>query len=273
MKNLIKYVFILKICFSFAQNKITISQALNIASKQSMLCERLAKDKVFKITNPNNQNTEQKLGVSLIQFEQNISILNEMDLPNDIHSKITTVEMLWIGYKKNILDKNHSSAIKTMEFNNVMLNNCNDVFKSILTLSEIKNAYPYNSNDIIFPDAYKASNDLKHLTQKISLHYNAYFSKVIAYQPDAFDNIISKINTSIDTIDKFESNDTEIKGKTTLIKKQWNDLKSIIEHVALTKFTTTDNYPKPDYVINESNKILKNVDLLTRLYKAKSDIN
>lgn len=273
MKKLINYLFILNICFCFAQKETTISQALNLASKQSMLCERLAKEKVFKVTNPNNYDIEQKLGVSLIQFERNISRLQKMVLPETTLFLIKTTEMLWFSYKKSLLDKDNISTIKTMEYNKIMFYYCEKVFTDILKYAKKNKAYPYNTSLENFSDAYIASNKIKQLSQKLSLFHNAYYSKVNDYDSINYNSIISDIDTAIVTITKIEKSNPAIDEKTKKINQEWNALKTELQNANTTNFEFKEKYPKPDYVLKKSNELLKDADLLTRHYKEQNETN
>jgi len=271
MKKILNYTFFLFFSIAFSQNKVTISQALNIASKQSMLCERLAKEKIFKVTNPNNLNTEQKLGVSLIQFEQNIALLKETELSENITTNIVTLEMLWIGYRKNILNNDKSSSIKIMEFNNVMLYHCNNLFESLLNFSKKNKSYPYNTSIKELPNAYKASNNLKYLSQKVSLYYNAYYSKIIPYDPLKLTQITQEIDNSITTILKSKKISNSLNKKIENVNLEWDSLKVSIKKATDDKFTNVLKYPKPEYVLAQTTKLLKDDDLLIRLYKETSE--
>lgn len=272
MKKLINYAFLLIFFTSFSQNSITISQALNIASKQSMLCERIAKEKIFKATNPNNLNTEQKLGVSLIQFEQNISLLKGMHLPEEIIPNVITLEMLWIGYKKNILDNSKASTLKIMEFHDILLSHSKTLFNKLLGVSEKNNSYPYNTNIKELPEAYKTTNNLKYLSQKISLYYNAYYSNVIIYDANKLNRIIDEIDNSIATIVTAKKTIDTNSIKTNEVKTTWDHLKKQIQRAIDNNFTNVIKYPKPEYVLNETSKLLRKIDLLTRQYKENSEI-
>lgn len=274
MKILINYVFLLIFSVAFSQNKITLSQALNITSKQSMLSARLAKAKIFKATNPSNTNVKQKLGVSLIQFEQNLSILREIDLPKEVHLKVSTVEMLWTGYKKNILNNDRAAVKKTIDFNNVIISYLKDVFKDILLISKASEEYPYNSKLAGFPAAYTASNNLKYLSQTLALYYNAYYSKLLEYDVTVFNDIISDIDKSIDDVQKLNvTSDIQIESKTKDLLSKWMVLKEKIHLVTQNYFVTTTDSHKPEFIFNESDALLKEADLLIRLYKAHNIIN
>lgn len=273
MKNLTSLIFIFHFCICFSQNTTTLSQALNITSKQSMLCERLAKEKVFKVTNPNYFNPEQKLGVSLIQFERNIARLKEMNLPKDTSFLITTLEMLWFTYKKNILDKDHISTIKTMEYNKIMFSFCEKTFNNLLSYAKKKESYPYNTSINNFSEAYIASNKLKDLSQKLSLYYNVYYSKVNDYDAAYFQSIFSDIDASINSIKKLKDLNPMIKEKTSEIEKEWTDLKLKMKEAVKTNFEAKENYLKPLDILKQNNKLLKDADLLTRYYKEQSETN
>jgi len=273
MKKIITYLFLCNLYVSFAQNNTTISQALNIASKQSMLCERLAKEKVFKVTNPNSFNPEQKLGVSLIQFERNISRLQDMPLPEKTLTLIKTTEMLWFSYKKSLIDKDHISTLKTMEYNKIMLSFCEKVFNDILLHAKNNKSYPYNTSKESFPSAYIASNKLKHLSQKLSLFYNSYYSRVNEYNSKDYNAVFSDIDTAMMEIGKLKESSPIISEKTKEIEKEWAALKITLQEVGKSNFEIKEKYPKPEEVLKKNDELLKDADLLTRYYKEQNDTN
>lgn len=273
MKKLINCVFILCFSIGFSQQNTSIPQALNIASKQSMLAARLAKGKIFKATNPGVSDIKQKTNVSLIQFEQNIEILKKMELPSDVQLGVTTLEMLWYGYKKALMDSSPEMLVKTIEYKDVMLDQCTKVYSSILVLSQVKCVYPYNTGAMEFPEAYCASNNLKYLSQNLSLQYNVYYSKLVKFDDDAVDASVGQIDESIVAIGKLKDlASPEIKAKTEAIEKLWVSLREDFTRVQRTNFVITDNYPRPVYIFKQCNKLLEEADLLARLYKANSSI-
>lgn len=273
MKKLIYCLFIFSSYIVIAQDNINTSQALNIASKQNMLSQRISKEKLFKITNPNNIGTKQVLGLSLIQFEKNIALLKEAKLPAKTLYKITTLEMLWIGFKENILKKDHSTAIKTTEFNEVMLSNSNAIFNDVLNFSKKNFLYPYNTFSEKFPDAYKASNDLKFLSQKLSLYYNASFSKILKDDVLNLEQTFIDIEANVKKISAYKETNKDIKDKTIAIENKWNSFKPTIKKAIQEGFSNSNNHPKPEFINNVCNELLKNADLLTRLYKQNNIVN
>ena len=98
MKNLI-YILLLSCSFSaFSQQKYTNSQAINIVSKQAMLSQRMAKDKIYKVNNINRSVVTAELNSSLILFEKNIETLqNKIELPPVLNKKVNTLDLLWVG--------------------------------------------------------------------------------------------------------------------------------------------------------------------------------
>lgn len=272
MKKLLLFILLVT-SNSFAQKTITVSQALNIASKQSMLCERLAKEKVFKATYPNNFNIEKKLIISLIQFERNISILKSFNLPENILIKIEQTDYLWKGYRETLLSKDHDSAAKAITLNNSMYSLCEEIFTEILAYAKENNLYPYNNSITNFPEAYLASNKIKKLSQRFSLFYNAYYSHIIKYNSEDFNSIIIDLDNSITNINKLKDSNNEIKEKTLQIEEIWNSLKTSTKEIIENKFSSNKNFIKPEVIITQNNELLKDSDLLTRLYKELSDTN
>ena len=57
------------------------------------------------------------------------------------------------------------------------------------------------------------------------------------------------------------------------LKNEWNELKNITSKIVDADFTKTDTDPKPEEVLIKTNKLLKDADLLTRLYTEYNNIN
>lgn len=105
----------------FSQKKTTRYQAINTVSKQSILSQRMAKDKIYKTKNRNNSTARTELISSIILFEKNMNTLKNMNSRKDIHKNIIRIELQWLGYKKSILQRAYESDKRIMSFNDIIL--------------------------------------------------------------------------------------------------------------------------------------------------------
>ncbi len=272
MKEKLIFIFLIGFVSAFSQQQITIPQAINIISKQSMLSQRMAKDKIYT-SNTEGQDSERGLISSVVQFENNLSTLKGMYLSEDIKKEITHIELLWIGYKQSIMDAESDSSNDIMKYNDVVLNVCESVFSKLLDVSKKESSYPYNTNNIKFSEAYIAANNLKHTTQRLALYYTAYFYKISKYNNPIFEKIVSDIELQVSSILDIKNLNVEYVENTESINAEWLNIKKTLEDVRNKKFISVHTSPKPEIIYEGSNKLLKYSDLLGRTYKAVNEIN
>ncbi|MGY5352436.1 hypothetical protein ACXGQW_07720 [Wenyingzhuangia sp. IMCC45533] len=272
MKKVLSILLFFAFLLSYSQQRITIPQAINIISKQSMLSQRMAKDKIYT-DNTKGEDTQRGLISSVVQFENNLSSLKGMSLPDDIQKEITHIELLWIGYKQSIMDEQGDSNDEIMDYNNVVLTVTETVFSKLLDIAKKENSYPYNTNDSKFGEAYIAANNLKHTAQRLALYYTAYFYKISKYDNPVFEKIVSDIESQVTSILDIKNKNVEYADNTDKIDTEWKNIKSILEDVRNKKFISVHTSPKPEVIYEGSNKLLKYSDLLSRTYKAVNEIN
>lgn len=272
MKLLIKVLFLFTLSTSFAQ-EVSTSQAINIIGKQCMLAQRMAKDKVFFYETKNSTSLSRELTKSVIQFEQNISILVDMPIMAEIHNKIKTMELLWIGYKQNILEKSNTANSLLVEYNPIMLNACQNIQKMLLERAQRKNEYPYSTKKPKLIGAFNATNDIKYLSQQLSFYYNSYFYKVSKYDKRIFNSIIEKIDTKINTTIAVKKNDPILGENIDTLEYDWKNIKAILANVLASDFISVHSSPDPLKINAACNAFLKDADSLIRSYKSTSDIN
>lgn len=273
MKQKIQILFLLGFISVFSQQRVTIPQAINLISKQSMLSQRMAKDKIYRSNIETKEKSQRALISSVVQFENNLSTLKGMSLSKDIEKQLTHIELLWIGYKQAILDEETDSDLIIMKFNNVILSVTQSVFTKLLNIAKSNKSYPYNTNNKQFSLAYIAANNLKHTGQRLGLYYTAYFYKISKYDNLVFEKIISDIEYQINNITDIEDVNPEYAEKTKSISDEWKGLKDLLKDVRLKKFISVHTSPKPEVIYEGSNKLLKYSDLLGRTYKAVNEIN
>ncbi len=273
MKNLFLPLLLISISTVFSQKKITNSQALNIISKQAMLSQRMAKDKMFKLHNTKNKDSEIELASSVILFEKNIKTLASIPLDTKIQEQITGLELIWIGYKKNILSKKAQSNKKVMEFNDIILDECNKIYDGILKSAKSENSYPYNSKNKPFTTAVIKTNDLKYLSQRLALYYASYFYKTNTFDNEHLKSIIKNIDQRVAKASKIKNENTHITKNINELELEWNDMKTMLNSVTTNEFISPTNSPKPGLIFEKCNNLLKSSDKLSRVYKRTSEIN
>ncbi len=270
MKKIISFTFIITTTFSFAQNNISISQALNLASKQITLCERLTKEKILS---SELSNAQSDLNLHSIQFEKNNSILKQASLPKNILAELTKIEMLWFGFKDNLKQESATSSLKALEFNNAVSEHCELVFDGLLNSAKANNDYPYNSSIENLPDVYKSANDIKFLSQKLASHYAAYYTQKADYDAHLFEAIVEGIDIKINELTLSQDSSRNVLAKTNAILADWNSLISDVKLASTHGFASNDDLVAPVLIAARCDTLMKNADSLIRQYKQISDTN
>ncbi len=274
MKKILAFALLLVSVSLFSQGRITIPQAINIISKQSMLSQRMAKDKIYYDNTSSNGERPKRLISSVVQFENNLNTLRGMKFSDKIERNLTHIELLWIGYEKSIMAKAYEdSSDEIMKFNDVILSVTSEVFDGLLTIAKQKKSYPYNTNVANFSKAYIATNKLKHTAQRLALYYTSYFYKISKYNNAVFEEIVSDIENQIFDINEVKNLNTDYIPRTEKINVEWNKIKESLKDVRAKKFISVHTSPNPETIYEGSNRLLKLSDLLGRTYKAVNDIN
>lgn len=275
MRKTLHLLLLFAFSISFSQN-VSVSQAISITNKQCMLSQRMANDKMFKLA-------EQKVGSvsqpssSVIQFEQNMEILGRTSFSPKITKELKTVELLWEGYKKLILNNQTSLNRKMIVFNDIMLEANTKVNKALLLEASLKKIYPYNEENPDFVAAYIGANDIKVLSQKLPFYlssqgamlftnYNENFSKRVL-------DLVEKMNENIEAISIMEETNENIALSVEDVVASWLAVKSNLDSMFKEGVLTLGNSSVSAKTNSLCNQLLKDADVLVRTLKSTSDIN
>lgn len=267
-----KIILLLFICLfsnkDLIAQDLTKSQIINIISKQSMLIERMAKAKITKSNDPNDSKSEFEIVSSIILFEKNIKFLEQKKYTKTFKSKVIGLKLLWAGYKKTILGTDENTYVDILRYNEIILNECNLLYDELLGVSFNSKTYPFNSKKEGFADAVVNNNDLKYLSQRLSLYYSAYYFRVSKYDNKKFTNIIEEIDLKLSYASSFRDIGSDVISKIEDLENEWTNTKQLLEQVLNNKFISTHTSPQPALIFNNCNNILKKSDQLSRAYKA-----
>lgn len=252
----------------FSQKNITRSQAINIISKQSMLSQRMAKDKIYKTNNRDHSIAQIELASSIILFEKNINTLKNMNFSDNIHQNIIAIELQWLGYKKSIIENSFDSEKRIMNFNEFILNECNTVYLKILEDAKKFNSYPYNTKNRSFSEAVINTYDLKYLSQRLALYYTSYFFKVNKFNHQDFQKIIDDIDFKIQKASIIKNTNKNVATQTNELEIEWKNTKILLNSIIQKEFISVRTSPEPVIIFEKCNKLLKSSDQLSRTYKA-----
>jgi len=274
MKAITFFTILLSFFNSFSQGKITISQAINIVSKQTMLTQRMAKDKIYKINKVNLTKVGFELNSSTILFNKNLSTLTNKSFNSNIDNEVFNLDLLWQGYKTTIdLEDKVKINLKLLRHSSVILNQCNKLYVKLLAKAKKSGIYPYNTKNSTFTQAIINNNDLKYLSQKLALVYTSYYYRNNKYNHKDFIAIVNEIDSKIDICKSISNLNGEIALKTDDLEYNWKTLKDGLTSTVEKRFISSNTSPSPEKIFDLCNLILNNSDLLGRTYKSYNSIN
>lgn len=275
MKKKLHLLLLFAFSISFSQN-VSVSQAISITNKQSMLSQRMANEKMSKI-NEGNSETLSVSSTSIIQFEQNIEILGGASFHPKIVKELKTVELLWDGYKKAILNDRTSLNRKMILFNDIILEASERANKALLLDASVKNLYPYNVDSLNFVPAFIAANETKVLSQKLPFYLNSYASKLFTYDSENISkrvlDLVTKMDINIEAISKMSGENENVTASIQNVTTSWAAIKSSLNGILADGKLTTGNSPVSTKLSGLCNQLLKDADFLVRTLKSTSDIN
>lgn len=267
MKKLLLLLTMFSTVSLFAET-LTLGQAINMAGKQRMLSQRMAKDKIYKTMNKLNDEVDKELNSSITLFEQNLKLLFAYAPTKEIKYKLEIVDLMWKEYKKNLLERSRAATSYVFSNNTSMLTSCDNVVKELITYSE---SIPKTPTSKIYDTSVLSitianSGKLRYLTQRLTLYYSSTYYKVnkdgtaeIKEAIDMFEKTLASVHVTV-------VNNSDTEEKISEIYRIWGNLKSnMYKNNEITISRDNDSMDPVD-VYKKANEILNNADQLTNLY-------
>ncbi len=255
-----------------AQTKTYLSNAVNIAGKQRMLGQRMAKDRVFMAANKNKIAASKELENTIINFEKSLKILEDFAPNETIKHKVTVQSYVFNKYKKAVNSRSLASLNDVIETNTMFLTVCDDVVNELINYSKTLNSEGGNNHQKYVIDkiaeATGASGKLRYLTQRLTLYYslNEFGFKKIT--PLEIEDISKKIDLNLGYLSVLEFNTLEIDDSLSEVQYYWNQLKGFIYKDG--KIDLTSKKINAVAMYNLCNTILGKANATTKLY---TDLN
>ncbi len=232
MKLLQILILFISILSGQAQSKTYLSKAVNIAGKQRMLGQRMAKNKVFIKAHKKKDVANYELEQTLIAFENGLKVLTDFAPTPRIKEKLAIQAYFYKHYKQEILDKSNASLTEVLDTNTLFLNVCDDVVTELINYSKTipnnnSNNEKKHENYVIdkIAEATGASGKLRYLTQRLTLYFSMNEFGYKDVSTDELAEIIKDLDANLKYLTVLEFNTLDIDDSLGLVHFYWDQLK------------------------------------------------
>ena len=255
MKKLIFSLLVLTLQISQAQTTLNTAKTLNIAAKQRMLSQKMAKAKVCIALDVDAANATKELEASMTIFDEALKFLAALKTNNEITVRIVKVQNLWFEYQKNLVNPTTKSMNLVVDASADVLVACNDLVQDLkkfyATGSLTKSQYETNINDAVV-----TAGSLRYLSQQLALlNIYSYSNKEIDTTPQLLETNFN-FEKAITNLLTCEANDYKIDLLISKVYAEWNLIKAQTATVKI----------EPLKMNEQCNSILALADRLTNVY-------
>lgn len=158
-------------------NQISLGAAVNIAGKQRMLTQRMAKDFVYIGMNIHTELATRERASSIILFEENFKVLSGFAPSEKIKVHLIKEEVLWKEYKKLIIaETTKDNAALILEKNTAVLTACDELVKAYVEYAGTLPKQPNSEGATILSIAENTNTAGRQrmLSQRLTFYYAAY---------------------------------------------------------------------------------------------------
>lgn len=274
MKLKLSLILLLSILssFSFAQKKVHLGQAVNVAGKQRMLGQRMAKDKLFMEVGKKTKYAKKEQIAAMAAFESGINVLRTFAPTREIRHKVDIQEFAYKRYKEFIVDNSRKSLQEVIECNTLFLAICDDVVTSIIEYSKTKSNDGVSKNQKYIVEniakATGASGKLRYLTQRLTLYFSLNAYKIKEIKPSEIDRIVRTMEKNLNYLTVLEFNTLEIDDSLSEVLYKWGKLKASLYKNGKVNLKSNNIDPKDFFDL--CNSILAKANTTTKMY---ADLN
>ncbi|MGY6648780.1 type IV pili methyl-accepting chemotaxis transducer N-terminal domain-containing protein [Wenyingzhuangia sp. IMCC45574] len=273
-----KKIYTLFIMFSMffvvanGQEKLHLSHIVNLAGKQRMLGQRIAKDKVFIKANQLKENAEVEQEKAIAAFESGLAKIKSYAPTETIKYKVSVQEYAFKYYKKEVLKGSNSSMEDVINTNTIFLAICDDLVTELIKYSKIKTKENKDKNQRYIlekiAEATGASGKLRYLTQRLTLYFAMREFAITTVKPAEIDEIFKTMDENLNYLTILEFNTLEIDDALSQVQYHWSKIKKAIYTDGVIDLNKSQITAKE--LFNLANTVLQKANTATKMY---ADLN
>ncbi len=252
------------------QEKTYLSNAINVAGKQRMLGQRMAKNKVYISYKKRSALAQQELNKTVVAFQNGLDILKKFAPNEQVKHKVAIQEYFFSRYRNAVLSNDKSSLNEVVKTNTLFLAVCDDVVTELIDYSKTLTNSDKNQEYLIekIAEATGASGKLRYLTQRLTLYFAMYRFGVKTVTPEALDTIVKTMDKNLNYLTVLEFNTLDIDDALGKVHYYWNQLKDNLYKDGKVDLNTKNL--NPDSLYDLCNTILEEANTATKMY---ADLN
>lgn len=266
------FVFSLLIMNGFGQEKTSLSQIVNLAGKQRMLGQRLAKDKVFIEVNQLKDKAEIEQEKAAKAFEYGIQQIKNYAPTPTIKYKVGLQEYAFQYYKKEIFSKSNASMVDVVKTNTMFLAICDDLVTELIKYSKVKTKEMDDLNNRYIlekiAEATGASGKLRYLTQRLTLYFAMREFAITTVTPQEIDKIFKTMDENLNYLTILEFNTLEIDEALSEVQFHWSKIKQALYSDGVINLNKNEVTAKE--LFDLANTVLQKANTATKMY---ADLN
>lgn len=237
---------------STSLHALSMGEALNEASRQRMLSQKIAKAYFLKAIKPNSKSAEGQLKTSEYQFEHNLQELGEFKPAAQLNQRLAVISQMWSKYKTMLkLPATQDNAKDVLNMSNQILE------QTIIYVHELQKISGEKTAELI-----NLSGRQRMLSQRIAKNYLAHYWGLND------ESIEEKLNVDLAEYENALLFLLDNPGNTEKITKKLQRVKGQLNYAiqAFDGVLTLSGDRIIFIVTGTTDTMLKNMDEITHLY-------
>jgi hypothetical protein len=251
----------------FTGGDLTIVQAVNVAGRQRMLSQRMAKAKICKVSGVNAEQSTKELTSSIAIFEETQRNLLSFPSNPKVKAKFEKVSSIWSDYKSALLnDSSKTATTYIVNTNTRMLVLCDEAVQELVAYSAT--LPKEDDGQAISPELIvtytNVSGNMRMLSQRFTLYYAIHYADLDKDADEQLIKIGGSIQDGISELMTSEINTTDIDEAISVGLKEWDVIR---EKLGKNNFADAKaKAMEPAQVFETMNRFLSKMDKVTAMY-------